>query len=198
MIRPRRRNRGCYLHRKKPVELLEILRNRIFGYVWIAWLMLTFLTNTRVRRFKAENLSRGAIIIVILGTDVLVIVCGNPSFVLAAAWTDRDAPHGSTGSPIPLAVSAEVTWLANVVVVVVTELGVRAVASWTWKNLVWFLQVISCFLFRCSCCCCDLAVLRCFFWLLGEIRWSLKTCTGLFNVVSSRLIVRLRILKDLD
>jgi len=39
-----------------------------------------------------------------------------------------------------LARFAEVSWLVHIVVVVVTELGVHAVAARTWKNFVWFFQ----------------------------------------------------------
>ena len=59
--------------------------------------------------------------------------------VLAAAGTDWHVPHGSSGGPISLAMLAEVARLVDVVVVVVAELGVHAVASRAWKHLVWFL-----------------------------------------------------------
>ena len=60
--------------------------------------------------------------------------------MLATTGPHRDVPHAPAGSPVPLAVLAEISGLVDVVVVEVTELGLRAAAVWAWEYLVWLLQ----------------------------------------------------------
>jgi hypothetical protein len=62
------------------------------------------------------------------------------ALTLAPTSTDRKVSHASTCRPIPLTTPAKMPWLVDVVVVVVTELCIHAVATWTWQNLIRLLQ----------------------------------------------------------
>ena len=65
---------------------------------------------------------------------------GRRAFVLASPRPHRHIPDGSAGSPVPLAVLAEMPGLVDVVVVVITELGVHAIATGTREYFVRLLQ----------------------------------------------------------
>nr|GMD90689.1 hypothetical protein TorRG33x02_105600 [Ipomoea batatas] len=67
---------------------------------------------------------------------------GGRSFVLAAAGTHRHVPHGSAGGPVSLTVLAEVTGLVDIVVVVVTELGVLAITPRTRQYFIGLFKVL--------------------------------------------------------
>ena len=62
--------------------------------------------------------------------------------VLSSPRSHRHVSHGSSRSPVPLARLAEIAWLVDVVVVVVAELCVHAVAARTWQN---FVRLLQCF-----------------------------------------------------
>lgn len=62
------------------------------------------------------------------------------TLALPASRPHRNVPHGTAGGPIPLAGFAEMPGLIDVVVVVVAELRLQAVASGTREDLVGFLQ----------------------------------------------------------
>ncbi|KAG5380298.1 hypothetical protein IGI04_028140 [Brassica rapa subsp. trilocularis] len=94
------------------------------------------------QRTETEDRSQ-VVVLILLRSDMQVMVRRRPSFVLAAARANGDVSHGSTSCPVPLTVPAEVTWLAHVVVVVVTEFGVCAFAPRTWKYLVRFLEILE-------------------------------------------------------
>jgi hypothetical protein len=49
--------------------------------------------------------------------------------VLPTTGAYRYVSHGPTGSPVSLAVLAEMTRLVDIVIIVVTELGVHAITS---------------------------------------------------------------------
>jgi len=70
------------------------------------------------------------------------MICGRV-LVLATASPYRHIPHSAARGPVPLAVLAEMARLVDIVIVVVAEFGVHAVASRTGEDLVRFLQ---CFL----------------------------------------------------
>ena len=67
---------------------------------------------------------------------------GRRTLALAPSCTHRHVAHGTAGRPVPLAVLAEVAWLVDVVVVVVAELGVHAVAPGARQDLVRLLQLL--------------------------------------------------------
>ena len=115
-------------------------------------------------------------------------------FVLSPPCTHRHVSHGAPGGPVPLARFAEVTWLVHIIVVVVTELGVHAIAARTWKNFVWFFQRFIVVL-RVGCSgrsCCGIGLIV--FWLVGfwlcrffvyrRCVWILNTLWGLLTVCS--------------
>jgi hypothetical protein len=62
------------------------------------------------------------------------------ALTLAPTSTNREVSHASTRRPIPLTTPAKMPWLVDVVVVVVTELCIHAVATRTWQNFVRLLQ----------------------------------------------------------
>jgi hypothetical protein len=62
------------------------------------------------------------------------------ALALAPSCTDRDISHASTCSPVPLTTLAKMPWLLNVVVVIVTELCIHAIATRAWQDFVWLLQ----------------------------------------------------------
>lgn len=55
--------------------------------------------------------------------------------VLAGAAADRNVAEGAAVSPVTAAGFAEMTGLREVVVVVVTKLGVEGIAAWTGKRV---------------------------------------------------------------
>lgn len=75
-----------------------------------------------------------------MGSDVAEVAVGGGDLAFPAAGADRDIPHVTAGSPVPLTVPAEVPGLVNVVVVVIAELGVHAVAARTGEDFVWLFQ----------------------------------------------------------
>jgi len=70
-----------------------------------------------------------------LGTRVGILV-------LTPTRPNRHVPHGATSGPVPLAVLAQVTRLAGIIVVEVTEFGVRAVASGAREDFIRLLWTI--------------------------------------------------------
>lgn len=77
------------------------------------------------------------------GPDPLEEVGGcEDVLVLAPAGPHRHVPHSTTGSPVPLALLAEVARLVDVVVVEVAELGVHAAAPGAWQDFVGLLQLL--------------------------------------------------------
>ena len=94
--------------------------------------------------------------------------------VLSSPRSHRHVPHGAASGPVPLARLAEIAGLVNVVVVVVAELGVHAVAARTRQNFVWLLQCFVVVVFL-------LIVLwlvvfwLCRFFVYGRCIWVLNT-----------------------
>ena len=60
--------------------------------------------------------------------------------MLATTGPHWDVPHAPSSSPVPLAVLAEISGLVDVVVVEVTELGLRAAAAGAREYLVRLLR----------------------------------------------------------
>jgi hypothetical protein len=52
--------------------------------------------------------------------------------VLAPTSTHWYIAHGTTSCPVPLAVLTKMSWLVNIVIIVITEFGVHAVAPRAW------------------------------------------------------------------
>ncbi|KAJ0578063.1 hypothetical protein HanIR_Chr05g0243151 [Helianthus annuus] len=63
------------------------------------------------------------------------------SLSFPAAATDGDVTEDTAFGPVPAAAFAEVTWLREVVVVVVTEFGVQRLTTWTFQSL-WTMAVV--------------------------------------------------------
>lgn len=71
-----------------------------------------------------------------------MLVTRSRALALPPTSSHRNVPHGSPGSPVPLARLAEMPGLIYVVIVVVAELGLHAVASRAGKDLVRLLQCL--------------------------------------------------------
>ena len=71
--------------------------------------------------------------------DSYVTVVRSRILVFASTSTHRHIPHGPTSCPVSLAVLAEMPGLVDIVIVVVTELGIHAITAGAWQYLVWFL-----------------------------------------------------------
>lgn len=61
---------------------------------------------------------------------------GGYVFVLSPTCPYRDVPHRAPSCPVPLTALAEVTRLINVVVVVITKLGVHAIATGAGEDFI--------------------------------------------------------------
>lgn len=64
------------------------------------------------------------------------------ALILPTTCTYRHVSHGSTSSPVSLAILAEMARLVDIIVIIVAELGVHAVTAGTRQYFVWFFEVL--------------------------------------------------------
>ena len=95
--------------------------------------------------------------------------------VLPTTSTYGHIPHSSTSSPVSLTVLTEMTGLVDIVIVVITKLGVHAIAPGTWKYFVWLLQGLVLW----DTCLTLFSILWGFYW------WSFYVNWGSFRVLAS-------------
>jgi hypothetical protein len=62
--------------------------------------------------------------------------------VFSPPSTNWNIPQSTSGSPVPLAIFTKVAGLIDIVIIVITELGIKAVAARTCHHLVWFLKAL--------------------------------------------------------
>jgi hypothetical protein len=62
--------------------------------------------------------------------------------VFSPPSTNWNIPQSTSGSPVPLAIFTKVAGLIDIVIIVITELGIKAVTARTCHHLVWFLKAL--------------------------------------------------------